>query len=140
MQVMNATQVRNEWSAVLDSVIREKPLFIKRTRDKMIISDLVTLESLLSAYSFHAEVFSEDDGSVTLSLDCIDLVENGRDLDDALIKMSKSILEYAVMFYEDFTYWARGDRTAHIPFVFKALVLNDIGKIGELIQCRLGES
>ena len=140
MRVMSATQVRNEWSAVVDSVIREKPVFIKRTRDNMMLIDIATIEELLSGYSFHAELFQEEDGSVTISLDEIDLVENGRDAEDAQAKMSKGILDYAGMFYEDFSYWARGDRAAHIPYVFKALVLNDVGKIGDLTQCRHGKS
>ena len=35
MLMEQATTVRKEWSAVCDSVIHEKPKFIKRTRDKM---------------------------------------------------------------------------------------------------------
>lgn len=140
MLAMNATQVRNEWSTVVDAVIREKPQFIKRTRDYMILSNIDTLESLLVAYSFHAEVFVEDDGSVTLSLDEIDLVENGVDEYEAKIKLAKSILEYAEDYYSEFAYWSRGNRKAHIPYVFKTLILNDVEKIGGLIECRHGGS
>ena len=64
---LSATQVRNEWSSVVDSVIREKPTFIKRTRDYMFLSDIKVLENMLSAYSFHAATFAEDDGSITIS-------------------------------------------------------------------------
>ena len=63
MQAMNATEVRKEWSAVCDSVIREKPKFIKRTRDYMFLSDINTLNDLLSAYQFTAEYFVEEDDS-----------------------------------------------------------------------------
>ena len=140
MLAMNSTQARNEWSTVVDSVIREKPQFIKRTRDYVMLSNMDTLESLLTAYSFHATVFSEDDGSVTISLDEIDLAENGADEHQAHAKLARAILEYAEDYYSDFTYWARGNRKAHIPYVFKALLLNDVEKIGGLIECRHGES
>ena len=33
MLATSATEVRKEWSSVLDSVVRDKPQFIKRTRD-----------------------------------------------------------------------------------------------------------
>jgi hypothetical protein len=139
MLVLNATSVRKEWSSVVDSVIREKPKFIKRTRDFMLLSDIATIESLLSAYSFTAEKYIEDDGSVTLSLNEIDLAENGADEQEALQKMAAAILEYAEDYYNDFAYWARGDRKAHLPYVFKALILNDAEKIGGLIECHPGE-
>jgi len=140
MLAMNATQVRNEWSAVVDAVIREKPQFIKRTRDYMLLSNVDTLERLLVAYSFHAAVFVEEDDSVTMSLDEIDLTENGEDERSARLKMANAILEYALDYYNDFAYWARGNREAHLPYVFKALILNDVEKIGGLIECRPGES
>lgn len=139
MYVMNATTVRNDWSSVAESVIREKPAFIKKTRDYMFLSDFSVMENLLSAYSFNAEVFEEDDGSVTLSLDEIDLAENAVDLQSAITKLANAILEYSEDFYEDFTYWARGNRKTHIPYVFKALILNDADKIGGLIKCRHGK-
>ena len=35
MLMEQATNVRKQWSSVCDSVIHDKPKFIKRTRDKM---------------------------------------------------------------------------------------------------------
>ena len=78
-----ATTVRKEWSAVCDSVIHNKPKFIKRTRDRMWFSNLDTMSEILSAYHFTAQRFVENDGSVTLSLNEIDLVENGKDEQEA---------------------------------------------------------
>jgi len=140
MLALNATQVRNEWSTVLDSVIRDKPKFIKRTRDYLLLADLATVEQLLEPYIFTTEELVEDDGSITLSLDQIDLVENGKDRQEATKKMAAALLEYAEDYYTDFAYWARGDRKTHIPYVLKALIINDIDKIGEQLQCRHGES
>ena len=139
MFAINATEVRNEWSTVVDSVIREKPKFIKRTRDYMLLSDLKIIENMLEAYTFTAEEFVEDDGSVTLSLNEIDLVENGKNKKEALFKMAKGILEYSEDYYKEFSYWAVGDRRAHIPYVFKTLIINELEKIGGLITCRPGK-
>jgi len=139
MLVINATQVRSEWSAIVDSVIREKPVIIKRTRDRMILSDINFLDDLLAAYSFNVLLLIEENGTITASLDEIDLVENGATEHEARQKLAESILEYSEDYYNDFKYWARGNRKSHIPYVFKALILNDAEKIGGQFKCRHGE-
>jgi len=79
----------------------------------------------------------EADGSVTLSLNEIDLVENGKDESEARTKLAASILEYAEDYYNDFTYWGTApNRRSHVPYVFKALFIGDIQKIGESIRCQ----
>ena len=140
MQTINATQVRKSWSEVVDSVVREKPAFIKRTRDCMMLSEIGLIEKMLDIYVFNAELLNEDDGSVTISLDEIDLVENGLNEHDAVNKMAYGILEYAQDYYRDFNYWySTPNRKAHLPYVMKALILSDKEKIGGLIKCRHGE-
>ena len=140
MLAINATKARNEWSSVVESVIREKPVFIKKTRDYLFFSDMDVLKKILSAYSFHAKIMTEDDGSVTLSLDEIGLTENAPDLPGAVSALSRAILEYSEDYYKEFAYWSRGSGNLHIPYVLKALILNDIDKIGELIKCRHGKT
>ena len=139
MFAINATKARNEWSSLVESVIRDKPAIIKKTRDYLFFSNINILENILAAYSFHAETLIEEDGSVTISLDEIDLVENAPDMPGAISKLADAILEYSNDYYKEFAYWSRGDRKAHIPYVFKALILNDVGKIGGLIKCRRGK-
>ena len=63
MITINATDVRKEWSSVVDKVVRDKPQFIKRTRDRMWMSNLDTMEEILSAYKFTAEKYIEEDYS-----------------------------------------------------------------------------
>jgi hypothetical protein len=65
--------------------------------------------------------------------------ENGVDERDAIRKMAAAILDYSQDYYNEFDYWFRANRKSHLPYVIKALLLNDIEKIGELIQCHLGE-
>lgn len=140
MLAMNATDARKAWSLVVDQVIREKPKFIKRTRDYMILSDVRFLEVLLSGYSFSAECFIEEDGSVTISLNEIDIVENGKSEEEVKQKLAQSIIDYAEDFYSDFKYWGSApNRMSQIPYVFKALILDDVKKIGDLIKCRDGK-
>lgn len=142
MYVMNATDVRKEWSTVTESVVRERPQFIKRTRDKMVLASLPLFENVLEAYKFTAEKMVEDDGSITLSLHEIDLIENADNEEAAILALGKSILEYAQDFYNEFSLWsAAPNRKGHIPYVLKALIIDDPKKIGELITvCQTGKN
>jgi len=137
---ISATDARNNWSSVVDSVIREKPKLIKRTRDCMFLGDLNILKSMLEPYKFTARKYVEDNGSITLGLEEIEfLAENGIDEQDAIKKLAKAILEFSEDFYKEFSYWSSGNGKKHIPYIFKALILNDVEKIGGLITCRPGE-
>ena len=44
----SSNTISKKWSAVCDSVIHEKPKFIKRTRDKMWFSNLETIAHILN--------------------------------------------------------------------------------------------
>ena len=139
MRAINSTEARKNWSEVIDQVVREKPQFIKRTRDCMVLADVNFIEAILNAYEFSAKTFKEENGTVTISLNEMDLVESGENLEAAKINLANSILEYAEEFYADFDYWGSApNRSKHIPYVFKALIINDSKKIGDLINCQIG--
>lgn len=141
MLMEQATTVRKEWSAVCDSVIHEKPKFIKRIRDKMWFSNLETMSEILEAYQFTAIKYTEKDGSVTLSLNEIDLIENGSSEQDARINLGKSILEYSLDYYNEYEIYSHSpNRKKHIPYIFKALIIDCPEKIGEIIQCQDGKN
>ena len=141
MIMEQATAIRKEWSAACDSVIHSRPKFIKRTRDKMWFSNLETMSEILSAYQFTAEVFCEDDGSVTLSLNEIDLVENGINEHEARLNMGKAILDYSLDYYSEYALYSHSpNRKKHIPYIFKALIIDDPEKIGEMIVCQDGKN
>ena len=141
MLTLNATDVRKEWSTVIDNTIREKPQFIRRTRDYMMLADIEFLEILLESYKFTANKLREKDKSITLVLNEIDLIVNAKTEEEAKTKLAEEILEYAEDFYNEFNVWSIApNRKAHIPYVFKVLILDDIKKIEELISCQNGKN
>jgi len=141
MFLINSTDARKEWSSVIDNAIRKKPQFIKRTRDKLILSNTDIFKNLLSPYKFTTKKYIEDDGSVTLSLDTIDLIENAPTENEVRLKMAEAIKEYAEDFYKEFEYWTSApNRKEHIPFVLKAILSDDINDIAESIECLNGEN
>ena len=96
---------------------------------------------LLSEYKYDCKKYVEDDGTITLSTEVLDLVENGDTEENAKEKMAASILEYALEFYGEYDLWSNAsNRKNHIPYVFKALLLNDVSKIGDCIVCQDGEN
>lgn len=141
MLMEQATDVRKDWSSVCDSVIRDKPKFIKRTRDKMWFSNLEIMAEILQAYNFTARRFIEDDGSVTLSLNEIDLVENGADDKEVRLNMANAIMDYSLEYYDNYAlYSSSPNRRKHIPYIFKALIADNPEKIGDMIQCQDGKN
>lgn len=141
MLMEQATNVRKEWSAVCDSVIHEKPKFIKRTRDKMWLSNLEIMLDILEAYQFTAVKYIEDDGSITLSLNEIDIIENGNDDKEVRLKIGRSILEYSTEYYNEYEMYSHSpNRKRHVPYIFKALIIGCPEKIGDMIQCQDGKN
>ena len=126
MLMENATNVRKEWSSVVDSVMHDKPKLIKRTRDRMWLSNLETMKEILDIYIFTAEKYTEPDGSVTLSLNEIDLVENAPSEAEARLCMGQAIMEYAMEYYDEYQLYSKApNRKGHVPYVFKALITDD---------------
>lgn len=141
MVMEQATEVRKEWSSYCDSVIREKPIFIKRTRDKMWFSNLDTMSDILKAYSFTAYRYVEEDGSVTLSMNEIDLVENGATEQLARLALAKALLDYSEEYYSNYEMYSHApNRKEHVPYIFRALIMDNPEEIGECFQCQDGKN
>ena len=141
MVAVKATDVRKQWSSVVDSVVREKPAFITRTRDTMLLTNLDLIENILKVYTFSAKKYPEEDGSITLSLNEIDLVANGSDEASARHNLAENIYEYANEYYNEFSFWSKAaNRKNHIPYVIKALIIDDINKLEEQIVCLDGKN
>lgn len=101
----------------------------------MVLANTGFLSSILDTYAFECVRYEEDDGTITLSSISLDIVENGKTEQEARDTMAKSILEYANEFYDKYDLWSKAqNRKEHIPYVFKALLLDDTDKISELIR------
>lgn len=134
MLTVNATDIRKDFDNIIDQAVHERPLFIKRNREYLCLSNMATMEIILSIYHFTAESELEEDGSYTIALNEMDLVENGNTKEEACKKLAESILEYAQDFYEEYSFWSKTpNRKKHIPYVLKAIILGDANQIAEEI-------
>lgn len=141
MLTMSATEVRKEWSRVLDSVTRRRPAFIKRTHDNVVLASTESLSAMLSDVRYETNIFQEDDGSITLSLDALDLVVNEKSLESAKKSLANDIEEYAEEYYANYeSYSVSPNRRAHLPYVMKALIADSPKELEDAIECRAGKN
>lgn len=141
MLIVNATDVRKEWGGFIDSIVREKPKIVKRSRDYIFASSIDMVNEILKPYTFTAKTCKEDDGTVTISLNEIDLVENAPTEEEALKRMASAVVEYADDYYNDFQYWfSAPNRKSHLPYVLHVLLQDNVDQVQGLIKCQLGKS
>ena len=136
----SASDVRKEWSSTIDTVMRERPVFIQRTRDHLILLDVATLRLAFKNLTFDLLVYEEKDGSVTCTEDHLDLVENAASVDECIQQMISALRDYANDFYREFALWSKApNRKSHIPYVLKVLASTD-EEIREDIRCHAGKN
>ena len=71
---------------------------------------------------FQVTVYTEDDGSITLSMDDMDLVVNAPSKEAAIKALCRDMVEYAEEYRKEFAvYSAAPNRAAHAPLVKEIL-------------------
>ena len=140
VEVTNATEVRKDWGGFIDSIVRDKPKFIKRSRDYIFAASTDMLDEMLSAYKLRANIYEEDNGTVTAALEEIDIVSNGCTKEDALNNLASDLKEYAEEYYNEFEYWfSAPNRKSHLPYILKILLQDEIKDIRKMIECPTGK-
>jgi len=121
-EIINATEVRKDWGNCIDTIVRAKPLFIKRNRDYFVAISLGDLEELLKPYRFTLEYQQESDGSFSGSLKEIDIVANAKSLDELKTKITHELIEYAQEYIDEMNiYYNAPNRKSHFPYVMRVL-------------------
>jgi len=135
MQTLNATEVRKDFSRFIDSVVRDKPMVFKRNRDYIMSLSMQHAAVLLDNYSFQAQFITEDDGSITATLDNFDLVINARDKTSALTGLAEELIDYANDYFNQFQlYFNSPNRKAHFPYVLRILMQDNLEEVKGLIN------
>ena len=122
----SASEVRKEWSSTIDTAIRERPVFIQRTRDNLILLDIATLR-LAFRHLRYEPVFSKSwDGKVACTEARLGLSASGEDREECIRRMIGEMRAYAEEYYQNFVLYSRDPaKRDHLPYILKILACAD---------------
>ena len=130
------TEARNQFSTLYDSVFNSfNPAIVKRKQTEQVAMLRVDLlKMVLEDYKLNPEVMQEDDGSVTLALDSLELYANNSTLDLA----TKDLIEDLKIYAQDYLdrsqlFFHSPNRKPHFPYVLKILLCDNDEEIRKLL-------
>lgn len=134
---LNITDARKEFSSLYDQVYNAfKPTIIKRKQSEEVLVLRVDLQKmLLSNYSLKPEIISEDDGSVTLALDELELYTNSPTLEDAINELVNDLKYYASDYLQRSQLFLNApNRRSHFPYILRILLCDSDEELRELLE------
>lgn len=130
-----ATSIRREFSAFIDSTVRDKPQFFKRNRDTILTLSEDQLHQLLANFRFPATLDRDEDGSFLAVADGFDMIGVGDSQDAAIRHLAEELMDYAQEYYDDFHLYANAtNRSHHFPYVLHVLAQDSIEGVVSLID------
>lgn len=119
---VESEEVSKSFDEYFDSVSGGKPLFIKHGEKYAVALELGLMKQLVDDVTFNIEEFTEDDGSITLSLVDFDTVVNGKTKDEATKLLIKDLRGYVQDYFEEPEVWGQDE---HRASQIKEMVLSD---------------
>ncbi|MDD3898513.1 MAG: hypothetical protein PHE82_06175 [Syntrophomonadaceae bacterium] len=135
MQTLSASEVRSKFSEFVDTVVRKHPVAFSRRRDNIVALSQEQLDALLTDYEFNVQFFNEENGSITASLEEIDLVANASTREEVVYELAEQLKEYAEDYLQDFQLlYNSPNRRKHYPYVLRVAVQENTEAIRRLIN------
>ena len=134
--ILNATDVRREWSKFIDDVKWVKPALIKRNRDIIAVLSIDLIEFILKEYRLTVDVRQEEDGSYTGILKEIDLMANAADIESLELELARELIEYSEEYINEFgLYYNSPNRKNHFAYIYRTMLASDdIEKVKKLFS------
>ena len=138
----SSTEIRNNFSLTIDKAVHERPQFIRRTHDQVVLLSDEYLYAILEDYKIVCSVQKEKDGTIILTNEVVeDIIASGLTLDEAKSDFATQLLDYAHEYYESFDLYSRApNRKSHIAYVMKILMLGDPALVEEILVCQDGKN
>lgn len=134
---LNLTEARKGFSSLYDKVFNTfKPIIINRKKSERVLVLRVDLQKmLLSHFSLKPKVISEDNNSVTLSLDQLELYVNGNTLEEAIKILIEDLKFYAQDYIQRSQLFLHApNRRSHFPYVLRVLLCDNDEEIRSLLE------
>jgi PHD/YefM family antitoxin component YafN of YafNO toxin-antitoxin module len=130
------TEARNQFSTLYDSVYNSfNPAIVKRKQTEQVaLLRVDLLKMVLEDYKLNPDVIQEDDDSITLALDSLDIYANNSTLDSAV----KDLIEDLKIYAQDYLdrsqlFFHAPNRKHHFPYVLRILLCDNDEEIRTLI-------
>lgn len=134
---LNLTDARKEFSSLYDQVFNSfQPAIIKRKKSEEVILLRVDQQRILLAnYSLKPEIIPENDGSITLALDNLEIYSNGSSLEDAIKGLIDDLKVYASDYLQRSQLFLNApNRKSHFPYVLRVLLSDSDDEIRDLLE------
>lgn len=134
--LLNATEVRANFGGFIDSVVREKPLAVKRNRDVIFSFSKQQLIEMLSVYTLRVEYEIDENGKYVGSIEQIeDIVAQADSMDGLYLELARQLIEYAKDYYADFArYYHAPNRRPHAYYVLRVLLEDTEEKVAGILH------
>lgn len=130
------TEARNQFSTLYDSVFNSfNPTIIKRKQTEQVaLLRVDLLKMVLVDYKLNPEIIKEDDGSITLALDSLEMYANNLTLDLAASDLVEDLKLYAQDYMDRSQLFLQApNRKSHFPYVLKILLCDNDEEILKLL-------
>jgi hypothetical protein len=130
------TEARNQFSTLYDSVFNSfNPAIVKRKQTEQVAMLRVDLlKMVLEDYRLNPEVIQEDDGSITLALDSLDIYANNSTIDLAVTDLIDDLKIYAQDYLDrSQLFFHAPNRKPHFPYVLRILLCDNDEEIRTML-------
>jgi hypothetical protein len=131
------TDARKDFTSMYNEVFNSyKPMIIKRKQAEEVLLLRTDLQKmLLSNFSLKPELLNEEDGSVTLALDILEMYVNAETLDKAIIDLVQDLKDYAQDYIDRSQLFLNApNRRPHFPYVLRILLCENDEEIRSLLE------
>ena len=131
------TEARNQFSALYDTVFNTySPTIIKRKQtEEVALLRVDLLKMVLAKSTMTPEVLHEENGSVTLALDQLELYSNNDSLETATLELIQDLKIYAQDYLQRPQLFLQApNRKSHFPYVLRILLCENDEEIRGLLE------
>ncbi|TWH57335.1 antitoxin of RelE/RelB toxin-antitoxin system [Desulfitobacterium sp. LBE] len=129
------TEARSQFSTLYDSVFNSfSPAIVKRKQTEQIAMLRVDLlKMVLEDYKLNPDIIQEDDGSITLALDALEVYINNSTLDLAAADLIEDLKLYAQDYLKRSQLFLHSpNRTHHFPYILRIMLCENDDEIRAL--------
>lgn len=134
---LNLTDARKEFSSLYNQVFNMyQPAIITRKKsEEVMVLRVDQQKMLLTNYSLRPEVIQEEDNTITLALDDLELYSNGSNLDEAVNDLIEDLKIYASDYLQRSQLFLNApNRKSHFPFILRVLLCESDEEIRQLLE------